>query len=309
MTRAQERLILSGAARSDRPPKGESLTPIDWIGPAFRELDSVAVTDLAKDGTRREVTRVAPEPASLPVAGPPEEPVAVPVSAVESLSYSGLSLYESCGYRFYAERVLGLAPVGVAATGARARGVEIHARLAAGDFGGFDWNETFARVRAAREVRSEQSFAFSLSGTLITGVFDVIGAESDRLLVVDYKSDVLRGRAPDQVVAAEYEVQRLIYGLAALRTGAARVEVVHLFLAEVAEPAARIYEAGELSELEADLAGRISGVTAGHFAVTDEPHRGVCAGCPAAGTLCPVPEALRSRTEARTAAGPRRADP
>jgi ATP-dependent helicase/nuclease subunit A len=302
MTRAKERLILSGAARSDRPARSDSLTPIDWIAPAFRDLPGVAVHDLVEDGPARAVVPIAPERGSLTLDGPPLAPALAPIAAVESLSYSGLALYEQCGYRFYVERVLGMAAAGVESTGARARGVEIHARLAAGDHSGYDWNETFARVRAAREVRTEQSFAFTLpaaggaghGGTLITGVFDVIGAEANRLLVVDYKSDRLRGREPEAIVRDEYEVQRLIYALAALRTGAPRVEVVHLFLADVEAPAAAVFESGDLPALEVAVAARIAEVVAGRFAVTDAPNRSVCAGCPAAGTLCPVPEPLRT---------------
>jgi ATP-dependent helicase/nuclease subunit A len=301
MTRAQERLILSGAARLDKPPRAESLTPIDWIGPAFRSLEGIAVSELVEDGVTRAVPPLGAQVALL-TGAPPPEPELAPVAAVESLSYSGLSLYERCGYRFYAERVLGLAPVAAPSTGARARGVEIHAQLASGDYAGFDWNETFARIRAARDVRNEQGFAFVLAGVLLTGVFDAIATESDRLLVVDYKSDALRGRSPEQIVAEDYEVQRLIYGLAALRTGAARVEVVHLFLEDVGEPAAWVYEAGQLGELEAALAARIAPVIAGEFAVTGLPHRGTCAGCPAAASLCPVPEALRTRTLAGSGA-------
>jgi ATP-dependent helicase/nuclease subunit A len=301
MTRAQERLILSGAARSDRPPKPDSMTPIDWIAPAFRDLDGVRVRELAEEGPARVSARLDPAPGALAIGGPPPPPALAPVPAVASLSYSGLALYERCGYRFYAERVLGLAAAGVAATGARERGVAIHAQLAAGDDSGFAWNETFARVRAAREVRTEQSFAFVAAGTsaslttLITGVYDVIGVESDRLLVVDYKSDALRGRDPAAIVAEEYAAQRLIYGLAALRSGAARAEIVHLFLESVDEPAAVVYAAAERPVLEAELAERIAGVLAGRFEVTETPHRGVCAGCPAAATLCPVSAELRTR--------------
>jgi ATP-dependent exoDNAse (exonuclease V) beta subunit len=296
MTRAQERLILSGAARAGTPPRPDSLTPIDWIAPAFRELAGVRVCELAEDAGPRGRIRLEPAPAVWPIDGPPPAPVTAPLSAVASLSYSGLALYERCGYRFYAERVLGLAAEGVAATGARERGVAIHAQLAAGDFSGHGWNETFARIRAAREVRREQSFAYVVAGVLITGVYDVIGVEADRLLVVDYKSDALRGRDPETVVVEEYAVQRLIYGLAALRSGAARAEVVHLFLEAAETPAAVVYEADERPALEAALAARIAGVVAGDFGVTDTPHRGVCAGCPAAGTLCPVSAELRSRT-------------
>lgn len=306
MTRAQERLILSGAAALEKTPRSESLTPIDWIAPAFRGLDGVVVHELADAGAMGKVIPIEPKSPSLPtdppeLQEPPTSPVLAPVAAVESLSYSGLALFERCGYRFYAERVLGMAPVAAATTGARARGVAIHAQLAAGDFSGYGWNETFARIRAARDVRREQSFAFALGRTLLTGVFDVIGGESDRLLVVDYKSDALAGRSPEQIVVEDYAAQRLIYALAALRTGAGRVEVVHLFLEDVGEPASRVFAAGELGELEAALGARVAPVLAGDFAVTAEPHRGACAGCPAAAGLCPVPWELRSRIRSRPA--------
>src|SRR6185312_8900010 len=53
-------------------------------------------------------------------------PRAVPVG---HLSYSSLADYERCGYRFYAERVLGLAPGALHAAGDNA-GVEDDAKFA-----------------------------------------------------------------------------------------------------------------------------------------------------------------------------------
>ena len=88
------------------------------------------------------------------------------------------------------------------------------------------------RLAAAERTAREQRFAFALDGAMITGVFDVVAEEpGGRLLVVDYKSDRLaRGEHPEDRVAAAYGLQRAIYALAALRTGAAEVEVVHAFL-------------------------------------------------------------------------------
>ena len=47
----------------------------------------------------------------------PPAPRALPVSR---LSYSGLEAYRRCGYRFYLQRALGLAPVEPAARGGQA---------------------------------------------------------------------------------------------------------------------------------------------------------------------------------------------
>jgi len=121
MTRARERLILSGAARLEKwpddlgaRPAGGGGGPISWIGPAVERLEGVEV----------EVTFVRPE--DVPAPAPPSPaataaaPVDIPVALVPpgiaappvaALSYSSLASYARCGYRFYAERVLGLPAV------------------------------------------------------------------------------------------------------------------------------------------------------------------------------------------------------
>ena len=119
MTRARERLILSGAAKLDAWPDldgpGGGGGPIAWIGPAVADLDGVAVTFVAPE----DLEVVAP-----PTPGPGREtreydgfldqplgeprPPDAPGPPVTALSYSSLAAYHRCGYRFYAERVLGL---------------------------------------------------------------------------------------------------------------------------------------------------------------------------------------------------------
>src|SRR5579884_2943317 len=77
-----------------------------------------------------------------------------------------------------------------------------------------------ARLGSALSARTEQRFGFILGGVLIRGVFDVIARERDgRTLVVDYKSDRIGQADPEDVVTQAYLVQRLIYALAALRSG------------------------------------------------------------------------------------------
>jgi ATP-dependent exoDNAse (exonuclease V) beta subunit len=202
MTRARERLIVSGAAKLDAWPEpddagaarsGEAgrraggrpaASPILWIGPAllddlparvaegsgvtgagvrFSFLDSADVEDPPSP-----VPRVPPHPAPAPSPPPPApsppppapsppppapsppppapsppppapspRPPAPPVS---TLSYSSLAEYDRCGYRFYAERVLGLPPRRVAALPpgeglpGTERGVLVHALLERLDF-------------------------------------------------------------------------------------------------------------------------------------------------------------------------------
>ena len=115
MTRARERLILSGAAKLEAWPgleNGGGGGPIAWIGPAVEQLEGVEVTfvrpeDVPPAGAAARAVRSG-RYAARPVRSPHHrdlpDAVAPPVSA---LSYSSLAAYRRCGYRFYAERVLG----------------------------------------------------------------------------------------------------------------------------------------------------------------------------------------------------------
>jgi ATP-dependent helicase/nuclease subunit A len=155
MTRAMEQLILSGAAKVDAWTSGGGGAPMGWIGPAFvPDLEGgiyagIAVTVVRPEddvdefdphiGGKSHPRPAGDQPAPLtPSATPPPAPVS-------TLSYSSLAEYERCGYRFYAERVLGL-PAAPAAKGAMAsretpagltgaeRGVIAHALLEKLDF-------------------------------------------------------------------------------------------------------------------------------------------------------------------------------
>ncbi|MGA2926001.1 MAG: UvrD-helicase domain-containing protein [Solirubrobacteraceae bacterium] len=392
MTRARERLILSGAARLDAWPERGS--PIAWIGPAL--IPEITQLAQAREDAGERPVRLRfiapgdgcePAPASPagPAIGPPAPVVAaegrlpapavvpegrLPVAAVAPegrlpvapaiarLSYSSLHEYERCGYRFYAERVLGLpavtegggGPVAIAAreappangragrqagragTGAGAgdgltateRGVVAHALLERLDFRRpqrpsaeavaaaarraqlrvpapaqelaqlierFGASELCARLARAREVRREQPFSFLLAGgVLVTGALDVLAREPPgRMLIVDYKSDRLDGCDPAAVVDRQYATQRLIYALATLRAGAAEVEVVHVFLERVDEPAGAAFTRAAAPALERALAHATEPLLRGEFAVAQLPQRSLCNGCPAEGGLCSWP--------------------
>jgi ATP-dependent exoDNAse (exonuclease V) beta subunit len=141
MTRAVDRLVVAGSI--DPEKVADERTPIGWVLgrlelPAFEEVGE-APLELERDGARillrldrhrpgSEVEAPAPavaeEPGQLalfdssggagsaPVTAPklPElAPVPEPpLHRVRSLSYSALALFESCSYRYYAERVAGM---------------------------------------------------------------------------------------------------------------------------------------------------------------------------------------------------------
>ena len=131
---------------------------------------------------------------------------------------------------------------------------------------------------------------------LVEGIFDVLAREApDNTLVVDYKTDRLEGADPDEVVARAYKTQRLIYALAALRTGADKVEVLHTFLEAPQKPSSTTFTAEDVPALETQLTVLVRGVRERDFGVTDAPHRGICNGCPAEGGLCSWPLEMTRR--------------
>jgi ATP-dependent helicase/nuclease subunit A len=167
MTRARERLILSGATRFEgwAEQRWTGGGPVGWIAPAFVPELAARLAEgggeIALGGARVRLALSVPEPASPGPAAPPRplppepgptppEPPARPMAPepalsappVATLSYTSLGAYARCGYRFYAERVLGLpaAPVPAApgpallARRAADRGVLLHALLEHVDF-------------------------------------------------------------------------------------------------------------------------------------------------------------------------------
>src|SRR5262249_30684066 len=132
MTRARERLILSGATRFEGWLEGKWTGggPAGWIAPAFvadlgqrigegggdvtvgdaRVRLTVEVPGATSADAGPVPESAAPHAAPRP-AVPPVPVQAPPGSPVATLSYSALGAYARCGYRFYCERVLGLPPV------------------------------------------------------------------------------------------------------------------------------------------------------------------------------------------------------
>ena len=312
MTRARERLILSGAARLSAENGGSS-APIGWIAPALEsagvEATIISAGEVVQTPVPAAPPAVVPAPAPAPASTPgPERP---PVS---TLSYSALAAYERCGYRFYLERVLGLEPSAgrVAGAGALERGILAHELLeqldlrsprlpegvpedVAGLVEGFTGSALFKRLGEASDVRREEGFAFLLdSGALVTGALDLVARErDDTVLVVDYKTDRLDELDPADVVARAYRTQQVVYALAALRAGATTVEVIHVFLERPDQPVTARFT--DRAALERELEALAGGVLAGEFPVSDAPGVDVCNGCPGEGGLCSWPLEMTRR--------------
>jgi ATP-dependent helicase/nuclease subunit A len=301
---------------------------------------------------RREPERPRSEPAAgRPPLGRPE----VPPALIGSLSYSALSEFENCGYRFYVERVLGIGEPEMAAEdeeGAspapevRRRfgpGVAVHALLewsarnrwrdpgaerAAAALREQGLEPTDERVGAAlglttaflgsplraeigdAPVSAEVPFVISVGGTLIRGSIDLLVERSDgSLLVVDYKTDDLRGprrrsrgstrlmqgREPEAIVS-RYAVQRDLYALAAGARGGP-VETAYVFLERPEAPVTAVFDEDALEQARARVEELLRRLAAGRFDVTRHPHRSLCLDCPARERLCSHEPAAQLRDD------------
>jgi ATP-dependent exoDNAse (exonuclease V) beta subunit len=360
MTRAMERLIVSGSIGTQEDAAEE--TPISWVLERLGLADEVRQRaadepyEVERGGTTvllrldhgqpdlapTEPVRATEVPLeagqlalfegvgeALPARAPRLHELTVlpepPLHHVTRLSFSAISLFERCSYRYYAERVVGMRPTpwsrGAAGGGLHATeiGDAVHRVLERIDLarpappadlhelvrgwypaiqdGELDQVSTLvdaycgsslaARIAALEGVRVERPFAFLLDGVLLNGRLDVLWRQHDRALVLDYKTNVLGGREPAEVVEHEYRGQRAVYALACLRGGAREVEVVYQFLEAPETTVSAVFTAADVPALETELGAVISRIREGDFRPT--PSAFACAGCPALDRVCAGP--------------------
>jgi len=259
-----------------------------------------------------------------PVLAPLGEVPTPPLHRVRRLSYSALSLFERCSYRYFAERVVGLRPaersgVGEGGLAATEVGDAVHFLLEAVDLRapatppdldelvrarypdataeelerirafvtGYCESELAARIASLEGAAAERPFAFEHDGVLLHGRLDVLYRDDKRALVVDYKTNSLAEGTPADIVEHDYHLQRLVYALACFRAGAEEVEVVYHFLERPDAVVSTTFARDELPALEAELSAAIAAIQAGAFAPS--PDEFTCAGCPALDVVCAGP--------------------
>jgi len=268
-----------------------------------------------------------PELAPLPVP---------PLHKVKRLSYSALALFERCSYRYYAERIAGLreerATMQGGSGGLKATeiGDAAHRLLEVVDLSAptvpdveivrtwypavtdeeierieafvanYCESELAARLAALSGVVPERPFAFEHDGVLLHGRLDVLWREGTRALVLDYKTNSLAEGSPEEIIEADYRLQRLVYALACFRAGADEVEVVYHFLERPDAVATTTFLRVELPALEAELSEAIRRIDAGEFVPT--PSEFTCSGCPALDVVCAGPKLRNGPSQLVTSA-------
>ncbi len=350
LTRAVERLIVSGVVRGSANEE----TPIAWmlrrLGASPSDGDqaigipgaSVSVrvgSAEAEEEAAVAVEPAAPEPAAAKVTGqlaffdslseveplpppvavdvpPPLEPLpAAPPERPGRLSFSALSLFERCGYRFYAERLLGFRSVdrrrtrgGTGLDGAElgtvvhdtlehpGRGVEValarfphateaDAERAAALVGVWERSPLAARV-ATLEARREVPFLVEAGGAQIAGRLDLLARDGTTGIVIDYKSNRVTDLTPAEMRDAGYALQEAVYALALLEHGHDGVEVHFAFL-DADEAVMRPFSQADADGLRERVAAAVASATNGPYA----PRPGyVCEDCPVLGLLCAGPD-------------------
>jgi ATP-dependent exoDNAse (exonuclease V) beta subunit len=339
MTRARERLIVSGAI--DRTKAADASTPIGWVLTrlaADEELDAAGdvPAELVR-GAARLLVRVdrhresdwADAPVAEPEAGQlelfavldqavvaaaPELPplVAVPeppVYRVRRLSFTALSTFEQCSYKYYARYAVGMKELPIAGRGdggmsATEVGSAVHALLEELDLAApvipeiederirgfvaaYCDSELARRIAALPGVTKERPFTFEHDGVLLHGFLDVLQIADGRAVVVDYKTNLIGESSPAAIVEEDYRLQRLVYALACFRAGADEVEVLYHFLERPDAVVSTIFTRDQLPELEQELSAAIAQIQAGEFRPT--PSEFACAGCPALDLVCAGP--------------------
>jgi len=141
-------------------------------------------------------------------------------------------------------------------------------------------------------LRAEVPFVLGLAGAVVRGNIDLLAETPEGPLVVDYKTDALRGSDPAEL-AERYATQRDLYALAVhdgLAGGAAPVvRAAYSFLESPERTFTKTYDESELSAARARLEELVAGIREGDFTRTDTPHTSLCYGCPAAAHLCGAP--------------------
>jgi hypothetical protein len=178
---------------------------------------------------------------------------------------------------------------------ALASGLDLDAAGAQGLLGPVrDWLGSPLReeIAAATRVRAEVPILLGAGGTVLRGSIDLlVEREGAPPLVVDYKTDRLRGEDPS-ARASHYEVQRSIYAMAAAESlGASEVEVAYVFLERADAPVRTVLTAADMTAARTHIESAVAAISAGNFTPAPEPDRSwdLCRGCPALGRLCGGP--------------------
>jgi ATP-dependent exoDNAse (exonuclease V) beta subunit len=353
-TRAREILLLSGSANLEKGPADGAGCPLGLMREALDSLlEGAPGTDevrLLPEGTRvslrvhetpaePDVTSATANAASLagePLAQTPRADDSAEVLRVaggvaptrpDRISYSDISVFESCSLKYWAQRVARLGSVSATSGDDPLRfGSALHAVLQLGTAGAAvpsparvaaigrfhrlgsgelsrltEASERFAASRAALRLEScdtvRREYPFSVRMTSgghvveLAGAMDAYGRTGSDALILDYKSGT--STADEGELRARFDTQARCYAYVALSEGSERVTVVFV-RPEVACGDGGVQEvtfeftAADGAVIEAALIDAYEAIATTNYHPLAEWDEHVCRSCRIAGTLCPL---------------------
>lgn len=317
-TRAERALLLAGSI--DAIGKVTEDSAAGWV------LGAAALADGAADGvidvrvlSADDVPVVGRESAGTGeheggpqvAAVPPQLLSGHALEPPREVSYTALSLFDRCAYRFFAERMLRVGSLDVGrAEDPKAFGSALHAamelvargetvdtaRLAALATSHGLPAESVERLVAARAAvaasgleplivrgRAEMPFAVAVDGGVVRGTMDLVAVEDGRAAVLDYKT----GQTWD-ATGARYQAQAEVYALALLEAGVADVTVRFVHVEAGCEEATYRFDSSDRIRIRTLVEGALTRMRTGEFPPLQAYDYVLCADCPVSGNLCPV---------------------
>ncbi len=231
-TRARECLILSACVKADKPANGSSdidrlrqafgaPEPARSLGPVIEAGEGAMVSVRLESATPPEAARCerpgSAAPAAMPV-GPGATAPAVAEYAPRHISYTGLSVYKACPYKYYATRIARLRSPGLREDMsavdfgsavhtalqravesapsrdrleaiARASGLKTeHVDRLEAAVRAYLGSTTAAEVATAERIQRECPFAVPMGDTLLRGSIDLLAWTGAAATIVDYKT-------------------------------------------------------------------------------------------------------------------------
>jgi ATP-dependent exoDNAse (exonuclease V) beta subunit len=321
-TRAEQVLVLAGSTEPDKEPH-EGIAA-DWVLRASRragerlsglmELSVIGPEDVSGipapiEGTVPPRNLLSGEEIARPSAARPPQPG--PIPPPREVSYTALALFERCGYRFFAERMLRVGSLELPSPDdPRAFGSALHAALELVARGQVVEADALRRIAAAHRlpegsserlaaavgsVRASEAgpmlelgspevpFAVPVAGGVVRGTMDLVARVGEHATVLDYKT----GRTWD-ATGERYAAQAEIYALALLVSGATSVEVRFLHVEAGCEVVGHRFTAADRPRITARVEDAFVRMQDQAFPALTAYDPGLCADCPVSGSLCRV---------------------
>ena len=143
---------------------------------------------------------------------------------------------------------------------------------------GFVESELGTKARNAR-VEVELPLLIEIDGVMVRGFADLLVAEPETPMIIDYKSNQLEGTSIDALME-KYDLQRSLYALAVSQAlGVERVETAFVFLRDPANPVVDLFDRARLDAAREVVSGLVGAIARGEYLGGAGAERQPCGEC------------------------------